>query len=154
LPSTPSDGGLLECRPIEDSLELAAHFRIRHEVFVLEQHLFADSDHDLHDDDVDTVHVLGLVNSIPAGGVRLYPVDDRLWKGDRLAVARQYRRVGIGRPLVKCAVALAASLGGERMDAQVQVANVNFFKILGWSCVGEPTQMFGVPHQHMSIALG
>ena len=107
----------------------------------------------VYDDEPTTIHVIGLVDGIPAGAVRLYPLGDRLWKGDRLAVLHRYRRAGIGRPLVKCAVALAASLGGIRMDAQIQLPNVNFFKILGWSPDGKPAEQFGVLHQHMSIPL-
>ena len=147
---------MLDCHAADELAELAAHFRIRREVFVVEQRLFVGSDRDIHDDDASTIHVIGLVDGVPAGAVRLYPLGPRadgLWKGDRLAVLRRHRRDGIGRPLVKRAVALAAGLGGRRMDAQVQVANVNFFRILGWSPVGDPAEQFGVPHQHMSIPL-
>ena len=143
----------LDCHPAREFPERAEHFRIRHDVFVVEQRIFADSDRDVHDDEPTTIHVIGLVDGIPAGAVRLYPLGDRLWKGDRLAVLHRYRRAGIGRPLVKCAVALAASLGGIRMDAQIQLPNVNFFKILGWSPDGKPAEQFGVLHQHMSIPL-
>ena len=150
--STHSSGATLDCHPIQGASELAEHFRIRR-VFVSEQQLFADSDQDLHDDDPATIHVLGLVEGVPAGSVRLYPLEDGSWKGDRLAVLRRHRRANIGRPLVKCAVALAAGLGGSRMDAQVQLPNVNFFKVLGWSAVGDAADQFGVPHQRMSIRL-
>ena len=49
---------------------------------------------------------------------------ERLWKGDRLAVLPQYRHVGLGGPFVRFAVATAGALGGDRMIAYVQVANV------------------------------
>lgn len=152
-PSTHNGDWPLDCHPVEDLAELTEHLRIRYEVFVCEQQLFANSDRDAHDDDPSTIHVLGLADGVPAGSVRLYPLGDGLWKGDRLAVLRRHRRDGIGRPLVKCAVALAASLGGSRMDAHIQLPNVTFFTVLGWSCVGEPADQFGVPHQRMSIAL-
>lgn len=158
-PSSTSSVHTLDCHPARDFSELAAHFRIRREVFVGEQALFAGTDRDAHDDDQRTIHVLGLVDGVPAGAVRLYPVDDpgspegALWKGDRLAVAREFRRAGIGRPLVKFAVATAADVGGMRMDADVQARNVNFFKVLGWACVGDPFIAYGVRHQRMSITL-
>lgn len=148
----------LACRPVANAAELAAHFRIRRDVFVAEQALFAETDRDAHDDDERTIHVLGFVDGVPAGAVRLYPltidpVAGDVWKGDRLAVLPEHRRARIGRPLVKCAVALAGELGGIRMDAQVQAPNVTFFKVLGWSPVGEPFDAYGVPHQQMSIGL-
>ena len=144
---------VLTCRPVTDADELAAHFRIRRDVFVGEQRLFTTTDRDEHDDDDRTIHVLGLVDGVPAGAVRLYPLSGDVWKGDRLAVLPEYRRARIGRPLVKCAVALATELGGSRMDAQVQAPNVTFFKVLGWSPVGAPFDAYGVPHQQMSIEL-
>lgn len=151
--SAPRFEHTLDCHPVEDDIELAHHFRIRHDVFVCEQRLFVGTDRDSHDDESTTIHVLGYVDLVPAGSVRLYPLGDGLWKGDRLAVLPEHRRAGIGRPLVKRAVALAASLGGHRMDAQIQLPNVKFFKALGWLSVGEPADQFGVSHQPMSITL-
>lgn len=151
LRSTP-DTDLLDCRPVRDDTELAVHHRIRHAVFVTEQRLFTD-DTDTHDADPATIHVLGFVAGIPAGAVRLYRLDAGIWKGDRLAVLRNYRHAGLGGPLVQCAVRTAGELGGQRMLAQVQVPNVRFFEHLGWSRLGDPADYVGVPHQQMVIAL-
>ena len=52
------------------------------------------------------------------------------------------------------AVRTAGSLGGARMVAQVQVANVRFFERLGWVCDGEAAIYRGVMHQPMAIPLG
>jgi putative N-acetyltransferase (TIGR04045 family) len=128
------------------------HHQIRRHVFVEEQRLFPDDDRDVHDDDPATVHVLGLVGGQPAGTVRLYPLSDERWKGDRLAVLAEHRRSGIGAPLVRLAVAIAAERGGGRMDAAVQAVNTDFFVGLGWTPVGEPVDYLGVPHQSMTIA--
>jgi putative N-acetyltransferase (TIGR04045 family) len=146
------------CRPVRTPGERAEHARIRREVFVAEQGLFEADDADAYDDDPATVHVLGLVDGRPAGTVRLYPlasssVEPGLWKGDRLAVRREYRRSGIGGPLVRHAVALAGSRGGTRMVASVQVVNCTFFVRLGWTPVGEVFDLLGLPHQAMSIPL-
>jgi putative N-acetyltransferase (TIGR04045 family) len=142
------------CRPVEGPDELATHHDIRRAVFVAEQGLFPVDDRDEHDDDAATLHVLGFVRGVPAGTVRLYPVDGPLWKGDRLAVLPEFRRSGIGAPLVRHAVAAAARNGGTRMNAQVQAVNVRFFLALGWSTAGAPADHLGVPHQQMTIALG
>lgn len=143
----------LSCRMVADPADLVAHHRIRHEVFVVEQGLFADSDEDTHDTDPRTVHLIGLIGKVPAGTVRLWPRGDGTWKGDRLAVVRGKRHIGLGRPLVQLAVRTAAGLGGSRMHAQVQVANVQFFQTLGWACDGAAQDYLGAPHQHMSIEL-
>ncbi len=157
--SSPPEAPALLCRPVLGPADLAEHHRIRHEVFVAEQALFAPDDRDPHDDDPATVHVLGLVHGRPAGTVRLYPLGldpltgDGLWKGDRLAVRREHRRAGIGAPLVRLAVATAARRGGTRMVASVQAVNTRFFQRLGWTPVDGPFDLLGCPHQQMTIPL-
>jgi len=148
----------LTCRSAESVAETAVHAAIRHAVFVEEQGLFDGTDRDGFDTDRTTEHVLGFADCVPAGTVRLYrlPSDEpgeRLWKGDRLAVLPQYRHVGLGGPLVRDAVTTAGAVVGDRMIAFVQVANVAFFRHLGWSRVGEPFTYVGEPHQQMSIDL-
>ncbi|MGZ4611060.1 MAG: MSMEG_0567/Sll0786 family nitrogen starvation N-acetyltransferase [Actinomycetes bacterium] len=143
----------LACRPADGPAEIAMHHRIRHEVFVREQALFPVDDTDVHDAHAATIHVLGFDDGVPAGTVRLYPLGDRLWKGDRLAVLPDHRHSGLGAPLVRYAVASAGALGGCRMVAQVQGTNVRFFQALGWTAVGEPADYLGLLHQQMSIAL-
>lgn len=151
LPSRSPSADTRSCREVGDAADLALHHRIRRLVFVEEQALFADDDTDEHDADPATVHVLGHVGGEPAGTVRLYPIGDGLWKGDRLAVLPDLRHSGIGGPLVRFAVATAASLGGSRMDATVQAVNTAFFLRLGWTAVGGPVGHLGVPHQSMTI---
>ena len=142
----------LECRPVEGPAELATHFLLRRQVFVDEQRLF-DDDRDAHDEDPATVHVLGFVDGVPSGTVRLYPLEGNLWKGDRLAVRPDARRAGLGAPLVRYAVSTAGSMSGRRMNAHVQLENVSFFRRLGWTPVGDPALFVGRPHQAMTIAL-
>jgi len=153
----------LACRAAASPEELAAHFGIRHQVFVVEQGLFRTAgagngdgwDRDAHDDDPATVHVVGLWDGMACGTVRLYPVPDvpGRWKGDRLAVLDGHRRHGLGAPLVRFAVATAAARGGREMEAYVQRANVTFFQWLGWRPVGGLVSYAGIPHQRMLIDL-
>lgn len=163
LPSTtspPADGTdrfRLDCHAVSAADELAAHFRIRHQVFVAEQGLFRNSgDRDSQDDDPATIHAVGLADGVICGTVRLYPSrgGEGRWKGDRLAVLAGHRHQGLGGPLVRFAVATAASYGGLAMEAYVQPANVTFFEWLGWRRVGGLVEYAGIPHQHMLIRLG
>jgi len=142
------------CRLVATPAERELHLRIRAEVFVGEQGLFAVTDADAHDDDPGTLHVLGLCGPVAAGTVRLYPLDEPgLWKGDRLAVLPAFRKHGLGAPLVRFAVRTAGERGGQEMLAQVQMANVAFFEHLGWRRLGEPAEYCGRPHQRMRICL-
>ena len=143
-----------ECRAAVSADDVAAHHRIRHAVFVVEQGVFGRSDVDARDADPQTVKGLGWVGGEPAGAVRLYPLDAPVgaWQGDRLAVLRAHRP-GLGGRLVRFAVATAAARGGREMVAHVQVANVRFFERLGWECRGGTELYVGLPHQLMAIDL-
>lgn len=148
-------GGLLSCRLVAGPDELATHHRIRHQIFVREQQLFPESDVDAHDAREDVLHVLGWCGGVPAGTVRLYPLDAGWgsWQGDRLAVLPEFRAAGLGAPLVRFAVATAGRLGGISMLAHVQVANERFFTRLGWTRQGDVELYVGRPHLLMTIRL-
>ncbi len=154
--STPGTGAAsIECRPAVTPADLAVHQAIRHEVFVREQSVFADSDLDEHDRGESTIRLVGYCDGVAAGTVRLFPLDgpDGLWQGDRLAVLPQFRVHGLGAPLVRCAVATAGRHGGTQMVAHVQPANVTFFARLGWTAVGDGETYVGLAHQRMQIPL-
>ena len=156
---------LLTCDAVATEAERCAHFRIRHQVFVLEQGLFGGGygaaggdtdDRDDRDDDPATIHVVGRADETICGTVRLYPLGPRTggrWKGDRLAVLAGYRHLGLGAPLVRFAVSSAARLGGREMEAFIQPGNVAFFRWLGWRRTGDLVDYAGIPHQRMLIDL-
>lgn len=148
-------GARLACRLVDGPAERACHHRIRHEVFVAEQRIFEGSDVDAHDSRPDVLHVLGWHDGIPAGAVRLFPLDPTTgtWQGDRLAVLRASRSAGLGAPLVRFAVATAGALGGSRMIAHVQLPNQRFFERLGWVRQGDVEDYVGRPHVLMTIGL-
>ena len=103
------------------AVDLDAHFAVRRRVFVELQGLFSGSDRDGFDDEASTLHAVACVDGSVVGTVRLYPLGDGLWKGDRLAVLPDARVHRLGGELVQFAVRTAGSLGGSRMIAQVQV---------------------------------
>lgn len=147
-------GAHLTCCPAASPAELAAHFAIRHEVFVLEQRVFAHSERDTHDLDPSVVHLLARYGEVAAGAVRLFPLGGSgLWQGDRLCVRPLYRIHGIGAPLVRCAVAIAGARGGREMVAHIQLPNVSFFTHLGWQRDGDVELYAGLEHQPMRIDL-
>jgi putative N-acetyltransferase (TIGR04045 family) len=142
-----------------DTAGLSAYRRLRHDVFVTEQGLFADSDRDDHDDDPRTVVLLARRTGGPGagevlGGVRLHPMtgdglskpDLGWWRGSRLAVAQDCRLAGgIGAALVRAACAEAESRGALRFDATVQARHQALFRRLGWVSRG-CLDLYGTPH--------
>jgi putative N-acetyltransferase (TIGR04045 family) len=141
------------CRVAAGAAELDAHFAVRRAIFVEAQALFAGDDRDDWDSLPETVHAVGLVDGAVAGAVRLYPIGDGLWKGDRLAVLPGARVQRLGGELVRFAVRTAGERGGDTMVAQIQLPNVPFFEHLGWRADGPPGEYHGVMHQPMAIAL-
>jgi putative N-acetyltransferase (TIGR04045 family) len=155
LPLPTAEGAWIVCRPVRNEKDLDIYLKIRHRVFVEEQAIFADTDLDEHDDDGAVIRLLGYCDGAVAGCVRLFALDDAagLWQGDRLAVLAPYRTRGVGAPLVRCAVATAGVHGGRTMIAHIQLANVAFFRRLGWAAAGECEVYVGRAHQPMSVAL-
>ena len=132
--------------------DVAAHHRVRRAVFVEEQRIFTGDDLDDWDDRA--VKVVAAIDGAVVGAVRLYPLDEAgLWKGDRLAVLADARRLRVGAPLVRFAVETAGLMGGARMIARIQAPNVAFFQHLGWSLLGDVTDYRGATHQDMTIPL-
>jgi putative N-acetyltransferase (TIGR04045 family) len=131
----------------------AAHFAVRRAVFVDEQAMFAGDDRDERDVRITTLHAIGMARGRVAGAVRLYPLRDGDWKGDRLAVVPEARHGALGARLVHFAVGTAGARGGARMVAMIQLPNVAFFESLGWHRDGAAVGFHGRPHQPMAIAL-
>jgi len=90
-------------------------------------------DHDPHDDDPATIHVIGLADGAIGGP--------------------EYRRHGLGAPLVCLAVTEAGARGGREMEAYIQPENVAFFEWLGWRRVGRVVLYAGINHQRMVTRL-
>lgn len=152
LPSL-RDGLASTVRTASTANELAIHMEIRRRIFVAEQEFFEGSDRDEVDNLPTTIHALGLYGAVGAGAVRLYPLDEPgLWKGDRLAVLPEFRRV-MGAKLVRYAVKTAGELGGDIMIAHIQPQNVGFFRYLGWLPEGDLVDFKGHLHQKMAIPL-
>lgn len=143
---------VLDVRVAVTPEDVGAHFGVRRAVFVDEQGIFEQSDRDAWDDVA--IHVVVSHDATVVGAVRLYELEEPgLWKGDRLAVLHDARRLGAGAPLVRFAVATAGERGGRRMIAQIQERNVAFFAHLGWTAVGIPEEYRSVTHQLMEIPL-
>ncbi|HEX4190498.1 MAG TPA: MSMEG_0567/sll0787 family protein [Marmoricola sp.] len=130
----------------DDPAELAAYGRLREQVFVHAQGLFARTDVDDIDADPRTkVLIVRGTDGTVLGGVRVHPAyDDSAssrdigwWRGSRLVVApgagAAARLSGsLGTALVRAACALAETSGALRFDATVQPQHEALFNRLGW----------------------
>lgn len=133
----PAAGFLI--RLADTAADLFAYRRLRHDAFVVEQHLFAHSDADEVDDDPRTVVLVATAaDGTVLGGVRLaprYDPDIGWWAGSRLVTAQ--RSAGVGPALVRAACAHAEGAGVLRFDAAVQRRYAPMFDSLGWEDHGD-----------------
>ncbi len=140
--------------------ERAGHFALRRAVFCDEQRVFAGTDRDETDECaiplVATTCVLGAPDTV-VGAVRIHtggPGDEPgLWRGSRLAVHPDHRRVGrLGAELISLAVCTAHARGALRFLAHVQLPNVPLFERLRWHSF-EAIELHGLPHHVMQADL-
>lgn len=160
-PSLPTDLSILAgarpaapflIRSAESTAELADYRRLRRDSFVVDQGMFAGSDHDDIDDDPRAVVLIATTaDGSLLGGVRLAPVgavDLGWWTGSRLVVDRSARIPGIGSALVRAACAYAESAGVLRFEATVQRRYRPMFTALGWHTLGD-IEVAARPHVWM-----
>jgi putative N-acetyltransferase (TIGR04045 family) len=125
-------------------------------VFCDEQGLFAGDDRDAVDDyaiAIVALSMLGVAADGIVGAVRIHEETPGVWVGSRLAVERDYRRVGaIGATLIRLAVSSAHAMGCRTFLANVQAQNEPLFRQMRWETLAE-IELHGRPHLRMRADL-
>jgi len=139
---------IIRVKRVTSAAELAHAFRIRLRVFVQEQGV--PEEIELDRDDQRAIHYLAAVANHAAGTARIV-----LRHGDakigRMAVLKSYRRQGVGRKLLRRAVATAKKLGARKIYLHAQVPVVEFYEKLGFDCIGSVFDEAGIPHRKMIL---
>ncbi len=130
-------------------------YALRRRVFCEEQGLF-ENDRDAIDDYAITLvalSMLGVAADQVVGTVRIHEDEPGLWRGSRLAVARDCRRIGaIGATLIRLAVSSAHAMGARTFLAHVQAQNARLFEQMHWESL-EQVELHGRPHVKMRADL-
>jgi putative N-acetyltransferase (TIGR04045 family) len=139
-----------------EAWERAGAMALRRAVFCDEQGIFQGDDRDAKDEVATTIVALSsftVVAESVVGTVRIHEETPGLWRGSRLAVATNYRKVGaIGASLIQLAVSSAHARGCRRFLAQVQSQNALLFQRLHWRTL-EEQEAHGRPHHLMEADL-
>lgn len=129
---------------------------LRRAVFCAEQDLFSGDDRDRVDDyaiPIVALSMLGVAADKVVGTVRIHEEERGLWWGSRLAVDRDYRRIGaLGATLIRLAVSSAHAMGCHTFLAHVQEQNGVLFRRLHWHVIGE-VELLGRRHFKMQADL-
>lgn len=139
----------------------AAAWRIRAEVFIGEQGIAEDLERDGLDELA--CHLLACDGGEPVGTARIVFFDEQrrfvapgrgvAAKIGRLAVVAHRRREGIGRALLRRAVALSQELDVGAVELSAQAHAGAFYEREGFRTVGEPYVEAGIPHRRMTRAV-
>lgn len=117
---------------------------LRIEVFVDEQGVPPELEWDEHD--AGSRHFLALAaDDTVIGTGRLLPDG----KVGRMAVARPWRRHGVGAALLEAIAAAAARDGHDELVLAAQLHALPFYANLGFQAFGEPFEEAGLPHRMM-----
>ena len=141
---------VVQCKLVETEEELEKAYRVRHEIFVKEQGLFAGSDRDEFDSQA--IHIIALLYGEVIGTVRVYETEENVWFGSRLAVLKPFRGRA-GKVLIEKAEETVKKKKAKRFMAYVQLPNIPFFRRHRWRSVCDVMDYHGIPHQLMEIQL-
>jgi putative N-acetyltransferase (TIGR04045 family) len=136
--------------------EREGSYALRRAVFCEEQPIFPGDDRDATDEyaiPIVALSMLGVASDRVVGVVRIHEEAPGIWWGSRLAVERDYRRVGaIGATLIRLAVSSANAMGCKTFLAHVQAQNGPLFRQMHWETLDE-IELYGRPHLKMRADL-
>jgi predicted GNAT family N-acyltransferase len=146
-----SRAGMLMIRAAHTAQDMEACFRIREEVFIIEQNVPVELERDEHDDRA--VHFIALADGQSVGTARAVIKDDgSSAKIGRVAVCGSHRGSGIGK-LLMAAIEASPDLARVHdflLDAQTHA--LRFYAGLGYQAYGEEFMDAGILHRHMKKA--
>jgi predicted GNAT family N-acyltransferase len=123
-------------------------FGIRMRVFVREQGVPKEIEMDRDDDRA--LHFLAFAAGKAVGTARIVMRHGRAKIG-RMAVLKGYRGRGVGKELLKRAVATARRRRAQTIYLHAQVPVIGFYEILGFQCAGRVFEEAGIPHRKMIL---
>ena len=126
-------------------------FKVRHEVFILEQKV----PEDLEIDEFDPVafHVLAYSNNSCVGTARLHINSDGFGQIGRMAVLPSFRNKGLGSQIMDVLIETAKSKGISSLILHAQVSAIPFYEKLGFIANGPIFDEAGIPHRNMMMVL-
>ncbi len=123
-----------------------AAFAVRHQVFVVEQHVPPHIERDAADGDAE--HFLGTLDGVPVAAARLVVADGKGVVG-RVAVLHDARGKGVGASMMRRLEARAVERGLVELELHAQVQVRSFYERQGWSAFGHEYDEAGIRHISM-----
>lgn len=141
---------MIEIKKVSTKEEMDQVFDIRREVFIKEQGVPEEIEMD--ELDAEAVHVLAVVNGVPAGCGRLLRIGNDAKIG-RVAVRKDMRRMGIGDGICRLLISMARDSGAEKIIANAQLTAEGFYSKLGFVRDSDVFMEAGIEHVRMVRAV-
>lgn len=123
-----------------------AAFALRREVFVWEQKVPEEEEHDA--DDLTATHFVAIAEGEVVGTLRLIQKPEHTKIG-RVAVRQAFRGRGIARHMIEAAMDHARSLGQDRFYLTAQSDKLAMYQKMGFAAFGPEFIDGGMPHRAM-----
>ena len=123
-----------------------AAFALRREVFVWEQNVPEEEEHDA--DDLTATHMVAIIAGEVVGTLRLITKPEHIKIG-RVAVRASFRGRGVAKAMMIAAMAEARASGRDRFYLTAQSDKLVFYEKLGFAAFGPEFQDGGMPHRAM-----
>ena len=151
MPATPAPHGI-SVRAADTPALREASLRLRLEVFVGEQGVPVELEHDEHD--AGAFHAVAIApDGAVVGTGRLLTQADGSGRIGRMAVAATWRRGGVGARVLEALESEARRLGMPAIELHAQCYVEAFYARAGYARAGEPFQEAGIDHVVMRKAL-
>ncbi|SDC29406.1 hypothetical protein SAMN05421734_10664 [Pelagirhabdus alkalitolerans] len=125
-------------------------FSVRDQVFIKEQGVSPDIEHDEHDKDA--IHIIGYIDEVPIAAARVRIVD-QIGKVERVSVIKSYRNKGYGKQMMKAIelILIRHDLKKVRLNAQTRA--LDFYQTLHYIQTSEPFYEANIEHVSMEKTL-
>ncbi|NMA97858.1 MAG: GNAT family N-acetyltransferase [Phyllobacteriaceae bacterium] len=123
-----------------------AAFALRREVFVWEQKVPEEEEHDHYD--MTAIHYVAVASGEVVGTLRLIESEEHIKIG-RVAVRMAFRGQGIARRMILSAMEASRQRGRDRFYLTAQSDKLGFYESLGFVAFGPEIIDGGMPHRAM-----
>ncbi|MCP3031955.1 GNAT family N-acetyltransferase [Halobacillus sp. A1] len=136
----------VDIRIAANDLEKKDAFTVREIVFVDEQQVSIEDEHDEHDETA--THIIGYVENEPLLAARLRFVED-YGKFERICVAKSHRGLSLGKQIIQHMEQVTKEAGFPKAKLNAQTHAVGFYQSLGYEVVSSEFMDAGIPHVTM-----
>jgi predicted GNAT family N-acyltransferase len=125
-----------------------SHLRaVRTPVFIIEQ--FVTPEFEWDELDASAVHLLATFDGQPIACLRIIDYH----KIGRMAVLKEYRKMGLGAALLQEAVSICKAHGSKNVYLSAQTHAIDFYKKVGFKVTSDEYTDVHIPHVDMQMVL-